>query len=167
MNTAANLVLGLAVLVWIVARQVRTSEVRADRSPRTLLVLGLVGLWQVVQFLQQHTVAAGAVAVLVVSLVVSAGLGVLRGRLQPVWRADDGRVLRRGNATTVVLWLLAVGLHLGADVLAEKADARSAGLASASLLLYLAISLATQRLVVQGRAARLVAPATQPVPGLV
>lgn len=156
MNASGDVVLGLAVLAWILWRQTQTRTVRLDGSPRALVVLAVVGVWQIVSFLDEHTVRPVAIAVLVGSLVVSAAFGVLRGRLQPVWREADGRVLRRGNAVTVGLWLVAVALHLSADEYAKHVDAAAAGLASASLMLYLAVSLGVQTLVVRERATHLV-----------
>jgi len=156
MNAAADALLGLLVLAWILWRQTQTREVRLDRGPRAFVVLAGVGLWQIASFLGEHAVRPVAIAVLVGSLVVSAAFGLLRGRVQPVWREADGRVLRRGTAVTITLWLVAVALHLGADEYAKHVDAAAAGLASASLMLYLAVSLGVQTLVVRERATHLV-----------
>lgn len=156
MNPAADALLGLLVLAWILWRQTQTREVRFDRGPRGFAIIAGLGLWQVVSFLGEHAVRPVAIGVLVGSLVVSAAFGVLRGRLQPVWRAADGRVLRRGTTVTVGLWLVAVALHLAADEYAKHVDAAAVGLASASLMLYLAVSLGVQTLVVRERATHLV-----------
>lgn len=159
MNSATDVLLGLLVLAWILWRQTQTREVRFDRGPRTFVILAGVGLWQVASFLDEHAVRPVAIGVLVGSLVVSGAFGLLRGRLQPVWRADDGRVMRRGTAVTVGLWLVAVALHLAADAYAKHVDSAAAGLAGASLMLYLAVSLGVQMLVVRERATHLVSRA--------
>jgi hypothetical protein len=51
-----------------------------------------------------------------------------------------------------VLWVVAIGVHIGLDVLF---DSSAKGLSGASILLYLAVSLGVQRLAVQSRATRL------------
>lgn len=158
MDNAAGALLGLVGLAWILWRQTQVREVRSDRNPRVLLVLAAAGLWQVGSFLDEHAVRPAAIALLAGSLVVSAAFGLLRGRVHPVWREADGRVLRRGNALTVALWIAAVAAHLGIDVYARHVDSAAAGLATASLVLYLVVSLGVQALVVRERAAHL-APA--------
>jgi hypothetical protein len=155
MTSAANIVLGLAVLSWILWRQLQTREVRTERSPRGLLVLAALGVWSCAQSVDGHTVSAVAVALVVAGVAVSAGFGALRGRLQPVWRDASGAVLRRGNAWTVALWVTAIAAHVGVDALVARVDPAAAGLASGSLLVCLALSLTAQRLVVGHRAALL------------
>jgi hypothetical protein len=162
MNTATSVVIGIAVLAWIVLGQLRTREVRTERGLRAMVVIGLVGLWESLQFVDAHAVAPVAVVLMTVSLLMSAGLGVLRGALQPVWRDRDGRVWRRGNGGTVGLWLIAISLHLAWDLVIRDVDVRAAGLGTASLLLYLAISLGAQAATIRVRATRLSAPACEP-----
>ncbi|GIG20013.1 hypothetical protein Cch01nite_07370 [Cellulomonas chitinilytica] len=162
--SAANAVLGLAVLAWVLWRQVEVREVAADRSPRGLLVLAAFGAWTAAQALDGAAVSPVALALVVAGVAVSAGFGALRGRLQPVWRDASGRVLRRGNALTVVLWLTAIAVHVGVDALVARVDPGAAGLAGGSLLVCLAVSLTAQRLVVRERAARLAGDAAVPAP---
>ena len=161
MNNATSVAIGLAVLIWIIARQLSTREVRTERA-RTMLILGLVGLWELLTFLDGHAVAPVALVLMTVSLLMAAGFGVLRGALQPVWRDRDGRVWRRGNGGTVGLWLIAVSVHLGWDLVIRDVDVRAAGIASAGLLLYLAVSLGAQAATVGVRAGRLTAAVCAP-----
>jgi hypothetical protein len=55
--------------------------------------------------------------------------------------------MRQGSWVTVLLWLLAVGLHLVVD--------SGNGVGGATLLLYLGLTLGTQQVVVQWRARRM------------
>jgi hypothetical protein len=161
MTSAANIVLGLAVLSWVLWRQLQTREVRTERSQRGLLVLAALGAWSCAQSLDGHAVSVVAAALVVAGVAVSAGFGALRGRLQPVWQDPTGRVLRRGNAWTVVLWLTAIAVHVGVDALVARVDPAAASLASGSLLVCLALSLAAQRAVVRARAAGLAGTGTE------
>ena len=61
--------------------------------------------------------------------------------------SDGGRLMRQGSWVTVLLWLLAVGLHLVVD--------SGNGVGGATLLLYLGLTLGTQQVVVQWRARRM------------
>jgi len=161
--SAANAVLGLAVLAWVLWRQVQAREVITERSPRGLLVLAGFGVWAAAQGLGGASVSPAALALVVAGVAISAGFGALRGRLQPVWLDASGRVLRRGNALTVTLWLTAIAVHVGVDAVVARVDPGAAGLAGGSLLVCLALSLTAQRLVVRGRAGRL-ACEVSPVP---
>jgi hypothetical protein len=84
-----------------------------------------------------------------------------------VWRATtvrvwlhDGRLLRQGTAVTIVLWLVAIAIHLGGDHLIAPHDADRLG--SVSLLLYLGVSLAVQRFALGERARRLLTAGAWP-----
>ncbi|MBO9556441.1 hypothetical protein [Cellulomonas sp.] len=158
--SAANAVLGLAVLAWVLWRQVQVREVATERSPRGLLVLAGIGVWTAAQGIDGTAVSPVAVALVVAGVAVSAAFGALRGQLQPVWRDGSGRVLRRGNALTVALWLAAIAVHVGVDALVTWVDPAAAGLAGGSLLVCLALSLMAQRLVVRERAGRLAGEVT-------
>jgi hypothetical protein len=66
---------------------------------------------------------------------------------------EDGRLLRQGTYLTAALWLAAIAIHLGGDRLIAPHDAARIG--AVSLLLYLGVSLATQRAMLGERARRL------------
>jgi hypothetical protein len=55
---------------------------------------------------------------------------------------------------TILLWLIAIGAHFGADVLIDHSGSAK-GLATTALTLYIAVSFGVQRIVVQARAAAL------------
>jgi hypothetical protein len=147
-----TIVISVVVLLFVIVRQVAKRPVKEDARPVVLLVLVLVGIYELVKFLSDHPVTATAVTMLAASLVLAAGFGALRAYTVRLWR-DNGVLYRQGNAVTVVLWLIAIGVHFGADVLIEGGvHSPTSGLASAALLLYIAISFGVQRLVVMSRA---------------
>ncbi len=83
---------------------------------------------------------------LVISLAVfGLALGAVRAFTAKLW-SEGGRTLRQGTWLTIVLWLFSIGGHLALDAISA--------LGSASLLLYLGTTLATQRLVLSWRVRR-------------
>ncbi|GAA4831157.1 hypothetical protein GCM10023221_03580 [Luteimicrobium xylanilyticum] len=154
-SLAVNIVLGLLVLVWILSRQVQKRPVKPS-SLRAPVILAAVGLYETASFLRSSAPAAGVpasvLALLALGVVVGGALAAWRGSQVRVWRDTDGTVVRQGTGLTVLLWLVAIGAHLGLDVLIDHADHGLSGLGSASLLLYLGVVLGIQSLVVQRRA---------------
>lgn len=150
----ANVLIALAVLALILSRQLRTREVRETQPYRIMLILGVVGLVETVQFQQQHAVSLAGWSLVGTSLVAGVVFGALRGRTVHVWR-EGGVLYRKGNAVTLALWLLAIGLHLGVDVVLKHVDHAAAGIGSTSILLYLAVTLGVQQLLVLERAEHL------------
>lgn len=157
--SVANVLIALALVAFIVYRQLRTRRVSEAQPYRLVLILGVIGLIETWQFRQQHVVSGEAWALLAASLVVGAGFGALRGRTTHVWR-DGGVLYRRGNALTLALWLVGLALHLGVDVAIKHVDASAAGLGSISVLVYLAVTLGVQQMLVLQRAEHL--PVTSP-----
>jgi hypothetical protein len=131
--------------------------VKEDSRPVVLLVLLAVGVIEVADYLSKHPANAEAIAMLAASLVLAAGFGAIRAYTVRLWR-EDGVLYRQGNWLTVLLWIVAIGVHFGADLLIDR-TASAAGLASTALLLYIAVSFGVQRLVVQARAGQLSRPA--------
>lgn len=151
MNNSVNIVAGLAVLAWLLWRQRQKRLVREDRRPVVLLILLVLGILQLSTYLGSASTSALVIALLVGSLVLAAGFGVVRALSVRLWR-QDGQLWRQGTWLTVGLWVVAIGVHIGLDALF---DGPAKGLGAASILLYLAVSLGVQRLVVQSRASRL------------
>lgn len=118
-----------------------------------LLVLLAIGLVQLVQFVRAHPVNGTGIAMLVASLVAAGIFGAVRAYTVRLWR-ENGTLYRQGNLVTIVLWLVAIGVHFGADVLIDHSGSAK-GLATTALTLYIAVSFGVQRIVVQARAAAL------------
>src|SRR5581483_10629287 len=111
-------VIGVAVVVLLLARQVQKRSVREDSRPIIFLVLAVVGLFEAGQFVKAHPVGSEAILLTVGSLVLAAVFGVLRAFTVRLWR-EDGKLYRQGNVLTIVLWLVSIGTHFGVDALID------------------------------------------------
>jgi hypothetical protein len=150
-SNGVNIVIGLVVLLWLLSRQVQKRQVREDRKPTVMLVLLVLGVIQLADFFKGSASATTTVVLLLVaSFVLAAVFGVIRAYTVHLWRAD-GQLWRQGTWLTVVLWIVAIGIHIGMDFVIDGNGAAK-GLSGASIMLYLAVSLGAQRLVVQSRA---------------
>jgi hypothetical protein len=151
-----DLVIGLAVLGLILYRQMQVRPVR--QNYRLPLMLAVIGVVELTQFLKHEHHTGTVIAALAGSLVLAAITGAIRAATVHVW-INAGQALRQGTWLTAVLWIVSLGLHLGYDYLVDgKGDL--AGLGSASLTLYFAVTYAIQRVILQARAQR-IAPNSQ------
>jgi len=128
-------------------------------------VLLIIGLLQTYRFLSQNHAHPLTFAALGGSLVLAAIFGALRARTVRVW-LDDGQAWSQGNWLTAVLWIASLAAHLGYDILVGHGNGIR-GLGVATIVLYLAISLGFQRVLVMQRAHRLqlAGPAAVAEPG--
>jgi hypothetical protein len=161
---ATNLLIGLLVLFLILRRQLRQRPLREDRSYTALLVIGVLGLVQIGSAWQKHAPVTTGIVLLVASFVVAAAFGAGRASTVRIWRAE-GQLWRQGTYVTAALWILAVAVHLGIDLIGHvsarsgsAAQASTTDLLSASIVLYLAVSFGAQRAVLERRVARLDQP---------
>ena len=151
MSSADNLIVAVLVLGFILWRQLQPRAVREDNPYRLMLVLGVVGVVDLVGFADHHRVNALAWSLLAASLVVGCLFGVLRGETVRIWRRD-GVLMRQGNAITVVLWVAGLGVHVLADLLIDGVDRSASGIGADAILLYLGVALAAQRFATLTRA---------------
>jgi hypothetical protein len=142
--------LGAVILILVLLRQVRVRPVPRVFQPRLPLVIGIIGLFEMFSYADNHHISSSAWLWVLGTLVVGAlGLGVLRGLSVRVW-SGNGWVLRQGNAITMALWLLSLLVHFAGDT--GQSHAGAAGLEGASFLLYLGVTLCVQNYVVYRRA---------------
>jgi glutathione S-transferase len=85
---------------------------------------------------------------LVGSLVLAASFGAARAATVKIW-IQDGQAWAKGNLLTAALWIAALAAHLGYDYLIGQ----HMGLGDATVVLYLAISLAVQWVITGARPA--------------
>ncbi|MBN9619480.1 MAG: hypothetical protein J0H43_07075 [Actinobacteria bacterium] len=152
-----NVLVGIAVLVLLVVRQLQPRPAREDSSLRLMAILAIVGvveLGSAVKKAHEHAISASAVALLVAGLVIGAVFGAVRAMTVHIWRDESGAAWRRGTAVTAVLWVVSLGVHLLGDALLDHVSSVK-GLGTSSILLYLAITLGVQREIVRMRAARI------------
>jgi hypothetical protein len=154
----SNIVIGLALVVWLIVRQLQVRPVKERKPYRIALVLAVIGVVEIGNYLGGRPLPPIGYLIMAVSLLVAALFGYLRARVTSVWRQDDGVLVRQGNAVAAVLWVVGVALHLGTDLVLRTAVPSLDKLGSVSLLLYLAVTIAAQRWVLTEKAARL-APA--------
>jgi len=154
-QTLLYLVIGGAVLGLLIYRQLVARPVRGNQ--RIVLILIIIGLVEAVQFLQKLHAGSAPVIALVGSLVLAALFGAARAATVKIWM-QEGQPWVKGNLLTAALWVAAVAAHLGYDyAIGQHKDIGALG--DATVLLYLAVSLAVQRVIVSARAQRL-EPAT-------
>jgi hypothetical protein len=156
-----DLIIGVAVLGMLIFRNLRAQPVR-QVNQRLFLILGALGLFQTYQYLQGHHSGGTGVVALAGSMVLAGVFGVIRAATVRVWM-KDGQPWSQGSMVTAVLWIVALGAHLGYDALLNSHKDIS-GLGDATVLLYLVVSLLVQRAVVQASARRL-DPAAAGQPG--
>ncbi len=157
-----NVVVGVAVVALLLARQLASRRVKTDGGGRLMLILLVVGVIQAADYLRgAGPVSDIGVTAVVISLAIGALLAYARANTMRIWRQQDGW-WRKGSAVTVVLWLVSIGSHLGIDWLAAAFSAGDGkavtGLGNATLVLYLAVSLGLQQLVLERRVALVARP---------
>jgi hypothetical protein len=149
-------VLDVVVVALILYRQRMVRPVRPRLHLRLAGVLAIVGLIELLAYAGSRHVPAEAVGVLALSFVVGAVvLGAVRAATVKLWRVE-GLVLRQGTWLTILLWLVSIGLHYGAQAWINALHGPS-GFVSASLLLWLGVTYGVQRAVVHRRAETLFA----------
>ena len=146
--TVTNLLIGVLVVGLLIYRQFQKRPVRSDfRLP---LILAIIGIFELVSFLKKNHLDGTIALALLGSLVLAGVFGGLRALTTRVW-IEDGQAWRQGGVLTSVLWIITVAAHLGYDYLVDK----HSNLGNDTILLYLAVSFAIQRVILQARVQRL------------
>ncbi|MGA7206151.1 MAG: hypothetical protein WBX27_16135 [Specibacter sp.] len=164
-QSVINILIAVVVLAWVISRQLRARPLKEQRPYTLMIVLAVVGLYQIAPLASRVQITGAAYAALAAGLVSGAVFGWLRGRYVHLWRVD-GVLTRQGNWFTIVLWVAGLAIHLGLDAggaLFSPHDGAIDSLGTVGIMLYLAVTLAAQRFAtlarVQGLADR--APARQ------
>jgi ABC-type Co2+ transport system permease subunit len=150
-TTLISILIGVAVAALLVVRQLRAQPLNANM--RLPLILGVIGLIELVDYLGKHHPGSTAIGALVGSLALAAVFGALRAATVHLW-VQDGQPWRKGNWLTGVLWVLSLAAHFGIDYLIDPHNPNG-GLAGSTILIYLAVTYTVQRLIMQARAQRL------------
>ncbi len=147
-----SFVIGAALLILVLLRQMAVRPVPRVIRMGLPVVIGVIGLFQLVSYQNSHRHVGGSawVWVLGTMLVGAGGLGILRGLTVRMWTAGNW-VLRQGTGLTMALWLVSLGVHFLGDAFGAHAH-DGAGLEASSFLLYLGITLGVQTVVVHHRA---------------
>jgi hypothetical protein len=170
-----SLVVGVVVVAWFLSRQVTARPLSGGYTlPLILAVIGLLefgaflmgGGQQLASFLKGHRSFAVAVPdgrTILVAVAGSLALAVVSAAIRaPTVRLwwQDGQCWRKGTWITLALWIVSLGAHLGYDALIAHST-RQAGVGNSTLLLFFAVSLTVQRVMLGVRARR----ATYSAPG--
>jgi hypothetical protein len=163
-TVATEIILGLAVLGLVIYRQLIARPINAG-GLRLVAIVAVIGVVETVQYLQKYHGGSATYAALGGSLVLAAVFGVLRAATVRIW-SQDGQVWIKGNWLTGLLWIVALAAHLGYDALVAHGHGSNGSVGTATVVLYLAVSLGVQRLVAQLRASRMgLAPLGSPRSG--
>lgn len=145
-------VIGTAAVVLIVIARVRGRALRPRRLlvlPAVLLALGIAAMLpQLLGQVRLHGIDAALIAC---DLVLSVGLGAVRGRTVLIY-LKAGRAWYRYGPVTVGLWLLSIVLRFALGVWGSRHGASPLA-TSASVLSLLGLTLLTQNVIVRRRGA--------------
>ena len=131
-------VVGALVLIPVLLRQIRAVPVPRTYVPRLPIVLGVIGLFAMSTYAGDHHVTSTDWTWVLGTLAGAVVLGGLRGLSTRVWDTN-GWVVRQANLVTMALWLVTLVLQFAGDA--------AAGLVGASFLIFLGLTMATQRYV--------------------
>jgi hypothetical protein len=164
LSVGTDIVLGVVVLALLIYRQVIARPVSA-RGLQIVVILAVIGLVQTVGYFDKYHAADGTYAALGGSLVLAAIFGALRSATVRLW-IQDGQAWQKGNWLTGLLWAVALGAHLGYDALVAGGHAHGGpSVGDATVVLYLAVSLGIQRVIIQQRVNRLMPGGSVPGAG--
>jgi hypothetical protein len=156
-----DIVIGVAVLGLLVYRQLRKRPVN-NSGLRLVAVLAVFGIIELAQYLPKHHPDATTYAAILGSLIIATVFAALRAFTVKIW-TEGGQPWTQGSWLTAALWVVALAAHFGYDALISHGNLNS-GIAGVTALLYLAVSLGIQRVIVSWRASKLSgAIATGPV----
>ena len=150
MSGPLQIIIGIAVLGWILSNQMRVRQFTVRRL-RVAGILAIVGVIEVASTAGTHPVSVVGWTLLVTGLVIGAALGLLRAATVRLW-VRDGAVYTQGHAMTAALWIVGIAIHIGLDVLARAIAPSADAVDAASVLLFIAVSLGVQGLVTLQRA---------------
>jgi len=147
-----NIVIALAVLVWLLVRQLSPRPVK-EKSVLGWIVLAY-GVFAVAHFSPSSPITALDIVILVGSTLIGVALAALRAYTIRL-RSSGGQLIQQGTAWTAVLWVVGLGQHLLSEVFISVP-----GLAQATLLAYFGLVILVQRgfLVARARSAGHLAP---------
>jgi hypothetical protein len=163
-----SIVIGVIALAWLLTRQIRARPLSESYTvPVILAVVGLAefaaflmgGGQQFASFLKGHrsftTIPDGKTILIAVagSLVLAVVTGAIRAPTVRLWR-QDGQYWRQGTWVTLTLWIVSLAAHLGYDALIAHGTGQAA-IGDSTLLLFFAVSLTAQRVLLTSRARRI------------
>ncbi len=161
LQTLLNVVLIVVLIGWIGYRQMQWRPVSIARMWRMPGIMAVVGVALLAQTVKPTALTPLDIAVLVVELAISLGIGAWMGAIahfrplpEPRAIGKDARYIAayesRTGAWGLALWVLVIAVRLGIDVLAGMAGSHLAE-STGVILLMLAANRAARTLVFAGR----------------
>jgi hypothetical protein len=146
-----TITLDVLVAVYILSRQRRIRLVPRVLSLRFPIVLGVIGLIDLLSYTDSHHhISTGDYLFVLATLAVGALLlGAIRAFTVQIWTSNNW-IVRQGTWLTMGLWVLSLALHFVSGVGAKYVGA--ANLEAASFLLYLGVTYGVQNYVIHRRA---------------
>jgi hypothetical protein len=146
-----SIALDVLVGVYVLRRQRRIRPVPRVLNLRMPLILGVIGLIEVLSYTDSHNhITRGDYLWVLATLVVGALiLGAVRAITVQIWTSNNW-VVRQGTWLTMGLWVLSLALHFFSGIGAQHVGAGN--LEATSFLLYLGVTYAVQNYVVHRRA---------------
>jgi hypothetical protein len=152
MNSITPILLGLVIFGYIMYRQLQEKPVREDRGYRGSVIICIIGLISAGSTLNKYSmIPAAAYGIISASMIIGVVLAVFRARFVHLWR-DHGKLVRKGNWLTLLLWIIGIIIHIGSDLLLKSQGGHADDLGSSTLTLYIGISLFVQQAVLIQRA---------------
>jgi hypothetical protein len=150
-----NVVLGLALVGYIVSKQLRWT--RTDRAGvwRLPLILGIIGIISLSSSAKNLTVGTPDITIIGIELVLAVVIGLAMGRMT-VFRvaqtadAKGRRIETRSGPAGAVLWIVLIVVRVGLDVVGGMMGAHLLT-ATGVILLTVAVSRAAAALVMDSR----------------
>ena len=100
--SSTEILILLALTSYAIFQQTRRHQVIGNQRFKLAIIYGIVGLVVGGMNLPKN---AAAVALLALSIALSVGVGLLRGRLTKVWAGADGAAYSQGTPLTIGLFL--------------------------------------------------------------
>lgn len=144
MSSFISIAVSLLVLAYLLYRQRKIRPVRNRVSFTLPLILAILGLSNFQYYFSSKPLSMTTTISIIFSLLfLAVGMGAIRALSVSLWMRD-GVVFRQGTWLTITLWIVTLALHLVVDHIGQSGES--------TLLIYYAITLFVQRVIVQSRA---------------
>lgn len=142
-----NLFLIVLVIIYVFYKQMQPRKIRQKNT--SLIVITLLGVYTLLKSIDQHhfQLTAANVGLLAGSLILLAvGCGIWRAFTCKIWQ-EDKQYFRQATIWTMIIWVITIFLH--------GMMAHFFPVLEQTTLLYIALSLLSQRLILQWRSQRI------------
>ncbi len=147
--TVTSILFGVVAVVFVLYRQLRTRQLTSTRVARVPLITAVIGIVETIVYVQGGgPIQIGHVVAIAVGMVIAAALAYPRAMTIKVWQDAQGVWFGQGTIRTIMMWIVTIGAHIGISLLipplfGEQGTA-TGGLESATLMLFIAVSVGLQ-----------------------